>query len=54
MRYVNVWKCDNITDEYKIKGAPIFYLIDKTGKIVYSQVGHNSEKFTNAVMKFVE
>ena len=54
MRYVNVWKGDNITDEYKIKGAPIFYLIDKAGKIVYSQVGHNSEKLTNAVKKFVK
>ncbi len=54
MRYLNVWKGDGITDEYKIKGAPIFYLINKDGKIVYSQVGHNSEKLIDAVKSILK
>ncbi len=53
MKYLNLWKGDEITEKYRIKGAPIFYLIDSRGKIVYSQVGHNSEKLTNAVKRFV-
>ncbi len=54
MKYPNVWKGDEIVDKYKITGAPIFYFINKDGEIVYSQIGHNSDKLTNAVKKFVK
>ncbi|MCF6241025.1 MAG: TlpA family protein disulfide reductase, partial [Bacteroidales bacterium] len=30
---------------YKIKGYPTMYLLDKSGKIVYVEVGFNEEKF---------
>ncbi|MDB4335129.1 TlpA family protein disulfide reductase, partial [bacterium] len=41
MEYKNLWKGETIKDSYKINAAPIFYLIDKEGDIVYSQIGHD-------------
>ncbi len=49
MHYRNVWKGDSICDDYLIKGAPIFYLIDKDGKIVYTQVGHDEKRLIDNV-----
>ena len=49
MNYKNVRNGDAITGAYRIKGAPMFYLIDKKGKIVYTQVGHDSKKLSKAV-----
>lgn len=53
MEYKNVWKGETICKEYKINAAPIFYLINKKGKIVYSQIGHDSLKLEKAVEKFL-
>ncbi len=38
MDYINVWNGDLISKDYKVDAAPIFYLIDKEGNIVYRQV----------------
>ncbi len=54
MKYPNLWKGENITDKYSVKAAPVFYLIDPNGTIIYSQVGHNSKKLLNALKKFVK
>ena len=53
MECKNVWKGETICKEYKINAAPIFYLINKKGKIVYSQIGHDSLKLEKAVEKFL-
>lgn len=53
MEYRNVWKGETICKEYKINAAPIFYLINKEGKIVYSQIGHDSLKLEKAVEKLL-
>ncbi len=53
MHYRNVWKSKSICDKYKIKAAPIFYLINKEGKIVYSQIGHDSLKLVKIVDEFL-
>ena len=49
MNYQNVRDGDAITGAYRIKGAPMFYLIDKEGKIVYTQVGHDRKNLRKAV-----
>ncbi|MEA3478232.1 MAG: TlpA disulfide reductase family protein, partial [Bacteroidota bacterium] len=54
MKYKNVWKGNLITDAYLIKGAPIFFLIDPEGTIVYSQVGHDEEKLISNVDSFLK
>ncbi len=42
MHYPNAWNGDCISESYKINAAPIFYLINPQGKIVYAQYGHDS------------
>jgi len=49
MNYTNVWNGNTISNQYIVNAAPIFYLIDKEGKIVYSQVGHDSAKLQKVV-----
>ncbi|TAJ08070.1 TlpA family protein disulfide reductase [Marinilabiliaceae bacterium JC017] len=49
MKYRNVWKGESICDEYIIKAAPVFYLIDRQGKIVFSFIGLDSKKLEEAV-----
>lgn len=53
MKYRNVWQGDRISDAYLIKAAPIFYLIDKEGKIAYSQIGHDAKLLTDHVKRIV-
>jgi len=53
MHYRNVWKGKRITDEYRIEAAPIFYLIDKEGKIAYTQIGHNEKLLFDNVEKII-
>jgi thiol-disulfide isomerase/thioredoxin len=49
MQYRNVWEGESICDDYLIKAAPVFYLIDKDGKVAYSQIGHDEMKLTSNV-----
>lgn len=53
MKFRNVWMGDLITDAYKINAAPIFYLIDPEGKIVYSLIGHDEEALLANVERLV-
>jgi len=53
MRYKNVWGGDELFETYSVKGAPIFYLIDKTGNIVYSQMGEDNKKLEESVSAFM-
>lgn len=39
MEFPNVWKGDSISESYKINAAPIFYLINPAGNIVYKSFG---------------
>lgn len=39
MEYPNVWNGDSISESYKINAAPIFYLINPEGNIVYTSFG---------------
>lgn len=52
MNYQNVWMGDNIGNVYRINAAPIYYLIDPKGNIVYTQFGHD-EGLLNAVESIV-
>jgi len=54
MEYLNVWKGEEITDKYSVKAAPVFYLVNPEGEIVYSQVGHDEDKLIDAIKKFVD
>ena len=54
MRYKNVWNGDAIAEAYRVKGAPIFYLINPEGIIVYSQVGHDEEMLLSNVESFLQ
>lgn len=54
MRYKNVWNGDATAEAYRVKGAPIFYLIDPGGTIVYSQVGHDENKLISHVESFIQ
>lgn len=49
MHYRNVWNGESICDDYLIKAAPIFYLIDKDGKVAYTQIGHDEEKLISSI-----
>jgi peroxiredoxin len=41
-----------VANEYGIRGAPTFFLIDSSGTIIYSQVGlHNRDELINSVGK---
>ena len=53
MEFRNVWKGESISDDYLIKAAPIFYLIDKEGKIAYSQIGHDENELINNVERII-
>ncbi len=53
MNYTNVWNGDLITKHYKINAAPIFYLIDKEGKIIYRQIGHNKMKLKQNIEEII-
>jgi hypothetical protein len=39
---------------YKIKAYPTMYVVDKSGKIAYVEVGFNEEKFDALKMKVEE
>ena len=54
MKYRNVWQGDMITDDYRIKAAPIFYLINPEGLIVYSQIGHDEESMISNIARVME
>ena len=54
MKYRNVWMGDLITNAYKIKAAPIFYLIDPEGKIIYSKIGHDEKALLANVESLME
>jgi len=54
MKFKNVWMGDLITDAYRVKGAPIFFLIDPEGTIVYSQVGHDEKKLISNVERLLK
>jgi cytochrome oxidase Cu insertion factor (SCO1/SenC/PrrC family) len=54
MSYKNVWSGDSITKSYLINAAPIFYLIDPDGQIVYSQIGEDKEKLISHVDSFLK
>ena len=53
MLYQNVWKGDLISEAYKIKGAPVYYLINPAGYIVYSQIGHDDQKLIKNIQRFI-
>jgi len=54
MKYRNVWMGDLITNAYKIKAAPIFYLIDPEGKIIYAKIGHDEKALLANVESYLE
>ena len=54
MKYRNVWNGDPVTDAYRVKGAPIFFLINPEGIIVYTQVGHDEKKLISNVESFLK
>lgn len=54
MNFKNVWKGEEISNDYKVNAAPIFYLIDKEGKIVYRQIGHDEEKLQTNVEEIIK
>ena len=54
MKYRNVWMGDLITNAYKIKAAPIFYLIDPEGKIIYAKIGHDEKALMANVESYLE
>jgi thiol-disulfide isomerase/thioredoxin len=49
MQFKNVWEGASICDDYLIKAAPVFYLIDKEGNVAYSQIGHDEMKLISNV-----
>lgn len=49
MNYLNAWMGDRISQSYNINAAPIYYLINPDGNIVYTQFGHNKQ-----LLKIVE
>ncbi|NOU61994.1 TlpA family protein disulfide reductase [Marinifilum caeruleilacunae] len=51
MLYRNLFNGNSISKKYKINAAPIFYLIDKKGTIVYTQIGHDSKKLKENIAK---
>ena len=53
MQYRNVWNGESICADYMIKGAPIFYLINKDGQVVYSQIGHDEKRLTDNIEKIL-
>lgn len=54
MKYTNVWNGDSITKNYNVNAAPIFYLIDKVGNIVYRQIGHDETKLKQNVERIMK
>lgn len=53
MNYKNVWNGEKISVDYKVCAAPIFYLIDKNGLIIYSQIGHNEKKLKENIVRLI-
>ena len=53
MNYKNVWNGDIICENYNVRAAPIFYLIDKNGLIIYSQIGHDKKKLKDNVERLI-
>jgi len=53
MQYRNVWKGDSICNDYMIRTAPIFYIIDRDGKIVYSQIGNDEDELGRNVEEII-
>lgn len=53
MQFRNVWEGESICEDYLIKAAPIFYLIDKDGKVAYSQIGYDEMKLTDNVERIL-
>jgi len=53
MKYKNVWGGDELIEIYRIKGAPIFYLINQSGNIVYSQLGKDNKKLEENITAFM-
>ena len=53
MNYKNIWNGEKICDDYKVKAAPVFYLIDKEGKIVYSQIGHDEQELKRNIEELI-
>ncbi len=53
MDYSNVRNGSLISKIYRVNAAPIYYLLDKQGKIVYSQIGHDSEKLIKNVEQYL-
>jgi len=53
MKYTNVWNGDLITKNYNVDAAPIFYLLDKEGNIVYRQIGHDEVKLKQNIEKII-
>jgi peroxiredoxin len=49
MQYRNVWNGESICDNYLIRAAPVFYLIDQEGKVAYTQIGHDDKKLVSNV-----
>ena len=46
--YEMLWSDNNdIATDYKITSAPIFYLIDDTGKILFAQIGYDENSLNN-------
>jgi thiol-disulfide isomerase/thioredoxin len=53
MNYINVWNGDLIAENYNVNAAPIFYLIDKEGNIVYRQLGHDETTLKENIEKIM-
>jgi thioredoxin-related protein len=53
MNYKNVWNSNSISEEYNVNAAPTFVLIDKEGKIIYTQIGHDSQKLKGNIAKYL-
>ena len=53
MKYINVWNGDLISKDYNVNAAPVFYLIDKEGNIVYRQIGHDEIKLKQNIEKIM-
>ena len=53
MKYTNVWNGDLISKQYNVNAAPIFYLINKEGNIVYRQIGHDESKLKQNIEEVI-
>nr|WP_321451232.1 TlpA disulfide reductase family protein [uncultured Carboxylicivirga sp.] len=47
MKYPNVWNGEELSKSYRINAAPIFYLINPQGTIVYTQYGYSDHLIEN-------